>query len=65
MVAAQRFNQQHNQTDQTVYGCITTGAEWKYFKLVDRNFYIDLDQYYIDNTNKIMAVFERMTTAEP
>ena len=57
MVAAQRFNQRESSELSTVYGAVTTGALWKFLKLTGQTVFIDLDEYYVANYEKILAIF--------
>jgi hypothetical protein len=56
MVAAQRYNAQKQNDVEIVYGCVTTGTNWKFLKLYRQNFYIDVDEYYIDIPEKILGI---------
>jgi hypothetical protein len=56
MVAAQLFNQKHNTLIQTVYGCVTTGTNWKFLKLQDKTVEIDLNEYFINDIGKILGI---------
>jgi len=56
MVAAQRFNAEKNNKIETIYGCISTGTNWKFLKLTTTNFYLDTMEYYIQSPEKIMAI---------
>jgi hypothetical protein len=59
MVAAQQFNLEKKNSIQTIYGCVTTGSNWKFLKLVGHNFYIDMFEYYIENPAKIMSILNQ------
>jgi len=63
MVAAQRFNQQKNQPIEVMHGCITTGTNWKFLRLVGADFYIDTTEYYIQSLEQIMAIFAAIASA--
>ena len=41
MVAAQKFNQQQDQNIPCVYGCVTSGAQWRFLRLQENTLYID------------------------
>jgi hypothetical protein len=56
MVAAQRFNAEKKNDIETIYGCISTGTNWKFLKLTTTHFYIDTIEYYIQSPDKIMAI---------
>lgn len=55
MVAAQQLNVRSG-LHQPVYGCVTTGSEWKFLKLVDRTLEIDQHEYFINEVPRILGV---------
>ncbi|MEB3831207.1 hypothetical protein [Phormidium sp. CCY1219] len=56
MIAAQRFNQRDALELSTIYGAVTTGAIWKFLKLLGQTAFIDLDDYYITSYEKIIGI---------
>jgi len=61
MVAAKIFNESENNTKiNTIYGVVTTGTVWKFLKMQGLNVMIDLDDYFIENPDKIMAILLTM-----
>lgn len=60
MIAAQQFNTEEKQKIKTIYGIVTTGNAWKFLKLVERNVFIDMKEYHIDNTAKILGILAAM-----
>lgn len=62
MYAAQLFNQQHKRPTPIVYGCVTTGYEWLFLKLIDKTASIDLERYYINDTSLplLLGVFNHI-----
>jgi hypothetical protein len=56
MYAAQHFNQSHNNSLQSIYGTVTSGTNWRFIKLSAQTIYIDLDEYYLSNINKILGI---------
>lgn len=56
MLAAQMFNQQENNDIKTIFGTVTTGDIWKFLKLEGSNLFIDLNNYYIKEINKILGI---------
>ncbi|NEO00904.1 MAG: hypothetical protein F6K50_37430 [Moorea sp. SIO3I7] len=56
MVAAQRFNQQQDHDIDAIYGAVTTGTNWKFLKLVNQLVFIDLDDYYIKEIDRILGI---------
>lgn len=55
MVAAQILNQRQNNY-QIVYGCVTTGTNWKFMKLFDKIVEIDPNEYFLNNIGKLMGI---------
>lgn len=62
MVAAQRYNEQRNNPLPCIYGCVSTGSNWKFLKLSEKNLTIDQEEYYIDTPEKIMGILYAMLT---
>ncbi|WP_293128014.1 hypothetical protein [Microcoleus sp. bin38.metabat.b11b12b14.051] len=55
-IAAQIFNQRQENDIQTIYGVVTTGSIWKFFKLAGIAIEIDTDEYFINNVAKILGI---------
>jgi hypothetical protein len=64
MVAAKLFNEQEENNNSKIYGVITSGMAWKFIKLDNNTIYIDLKDYPIDNTNKIIGILAAMVRQE-
>ncbi|OQY47877.1 MAG: hypothetical protein B6242_03940 [Anaerolineaceae bacterium 4572_78] len=60
MIASQVFNQQKGNEIKYVYGIITTGVLWQFVKLEGNTAYIDIDDYHIGSSNKLMGVLLSM-----
>jgi hypothetical protein len=60
MIAARIFNARENQPYETIYGAVTTGHSWKFLKLEANHLMIDLEDYYIKNPRKIVAILSAM-----
>ena len=56
MVAVQRFNQNANQPQDPIYGCVTTGSLWRFLRLTGKGLDIDLDEYQIAQADNILGV---------
>ena len=56
MVAAQLYNDRKQNTLEIIYGCVTTGTNWKFLKLHGQDFYIDQEEYYADTPEKISGI---------
>ena len=55
-IAAPIFNQRQENDIQTIYGVVTTGSIWKFFKLAGTAIEIDTDEYFINNVAKILGI---------
>ncbi len=60
MYASNLFNEKEGLRLPAVYGAVTTGNAWKFLKLENNTVYIDLQDYYIDNVNKIIGILVKM-----
>ena len=60
MVAAQKFNQEQQQVD-AIYGCVTSGTQWRFLMLKDDVLTIDLNDYSLPPTGQILASLCWMT----
>lgn len=58
MVAAQLFNQREQNPIDTIYGVVTTGTNWKFLRLIDRQIEIDLKEYYLSEIDKILGILK-------
>ncbi|MGK7890604.1 MAG: hypothetical protein AB4042_14835 [Leptolyngbyaceae cyanobacterium] len=58
MIAAQQFNQRQEGLDSTqpIYGVVTTGTIWKFLKLVEQSLFIDVQDYYIKEVDKLLGI---------
>ncbi len=45
MVAAQLFNQRNGESNESIYGAVITGRDWKFLKLIDKTIWIDKRGY--------------------
>lgn len=59
MLAAQLFNQEEGNEIKTIYGAVTTGDIWKFLKLEGCDVFIDLNNYYIKEINKILGILSQ------
>ena len=59
MLGAQRFNQQQDDEIEAIYGGVTTGNAWKFLKLVNQTAFIDLNDYYIKEVDKILGILTK------
>jgi len=64
MLAAQRFNAEKGNNISAVYGATTTGTEWQFLKLTDKNLQIDMEIYPIQQCGKILGILSSMVNQE-
>ena len=55
MVAAQQFNQTAQNDIPVIYGCISSGTQWRFLKLEDSNLTIDLTDYALMPVGEILG----------
>jgi hypothetical protein len=58
MVAAQILNRRQDNGNQTVYGSVTTGTNWKFLRLFDTTVEIDPNEYFLNNIGKLMGILK-------
>lgn len=56
MVALQTFNQKAGKPYDPIYGCVTTGALWRFLRLSGKRLEIDLDEYQLAQADRILGV---------
>ena len=64
MLAAQRFNAEKGNNLPSIYGATTTGTEWQFLKLADKNLQIDMEIYPIQQCDKILGILSSMVSQE-
>jgi len=60
MVAANIFNKAEGNDVTHLYGAVTTGTAWKFIKMEGLEVLIDLDEYLIENPDKIVGILLEM-----
>ncbi len=63
LIAAYRYNQQEGAAVQTLYGCATTGVEWRFLVYQDNEIRIDEDRYLISELPQLLGVLQHIITA--
>jgi hypothetical protein len=56
MVAAQRFNQTHQNVIPCIYGSVSTGTAWRFLKLEDRTVTVDLTDYPVPPIEPVLSM---------
>lgn len=65
MIAAQLFNQRQGTVLDYIYGAVTTGTDWKFLKLCDRTIFIDKNDYFIKEVDKILGILTMTLKSKP
>lgn len=55
MVAAQQFNQAKQQPISRIYGCVSSGTQWRFLQLENQTVTIDLMDYSLPPVGQILA----------
>jgi glycerophosphoryl diester phosphodiesterase len=58
MIGAKIFNDKRNKNIPIIYGCVTTGKEWRFLRLEKDIIYIDNQSYYLENLPELLGVFQ-------
>ena len=58
MIAAQLFNANENKPIDKIYGCSSTGTEWRFLCLEGQKLTLDIDLYYINEPEKLLTVLQ-------
>jgi hypothetical protein len=62
MIAAKLLNERAVQPVKKLYGAVTIGNIWKFLKYERDIVYIDRQEYYISNSEKIIGILVAMAT---
>jgi hypothetical protein len=63
MVAAQAFNQINHQPVATIYGCVTSGTQWRFLQLQGKTLTIDLTDYPLPPVEQILGFLVWMASS--
>jgi hypothetical protein len=64
MIAANKLNQSEENNLKNIYGCVTNGNQWLFLQLTNNTVTVDLDEYYINQPEKIIGVFVNLIKLE-
>lgn len=56
MVAIQLFNERDGTPLPAVFGCVTSGSNWRFLKLEGSRLFIDRVEYYLHDLAKILGI---------
>ena len=60
MYAARLFNQRQNKPIHVIYGCVTTGELWQFFKLEGQVVYQDTTTFHLNDLPPILGILQFM-----
>lgn len=64
-VGAQRFNHRAGRTVDTIYGCVTTGINWKFLRLEGNCVTFDMSEYTIQQPGRVLGLLAHMIGLPP
>jgi hypothetical protein len=64
MIAAAQLNQSEGNNIENIYGCVTNRNQWVFLQLTGNLVVVDLDEYYINQPEKIISVFVSLIKSE-
>lgn len=56
LIAANMFNEKDHYHFPYLYGCSTTGVEWRFIQLIGNDLYFDIDRYSIYELPQLLGV---------
>jgi hypothetical protein len=56
MIAIRIFNEREGTTVPAVFGCVTSGTNWRFLKLEESKLFIDEPEYYLHDVSKIIGI---------
>jgi hypothetical protein len=60
MLGAQIVNERDGNRLLYIYGCVTTGNDWKFLKMQQKTIYTDITTYYLKDVGQILGIFQRL-----
>jgi hypothetical protein len=58
MLGAKLFNEKKGENIEVIYGCVTTGIDWKFMKLEGSNLTIDTEYYVSTDLPKLLGILQ-------
>lgn len=58
LIAANLLNQEEGHHFKTLFGCSTTGTEWRFLKFENNVIILDTERYFITNLPKLISVLQ-------
>jgi hypothetical protein len=63
--AAKLFNERAGEPDRPVFGCVTSGNDWQFFRLDGSEVVLDRKLWYLDQVGGILAVLQAILAQDP
>lgn len=60
MYAAQRHNQIEGKEVPFIYGCASTGGDWKFLRLEGKKVFVDTETYYLVQLPQLLGIFHQI-----
>jgi len=60
LIGASRLNEREKRVPPTLYGCSTTGIEWRFLKFENQVFTLDEARYLISDPGKLLGVLQHI-----
>ncbi len=58
LIAADILNQKDNYPFKTLFGCSTTGTEWRFLKLEGKKITLDINRYFLTDLTKLLSLLQ-------
>ncbi len=58
LIGAKMMNEKENKPVDTLYGCSTTGVEWRFLKYTNHQIIIDGTRYLINELPELLGVLQ-------
>ncbi|WP_375415674.1 hypothetical protein [uncultured Hymenobacter sp.] len=63
LLGARKLNELENNPLTVLYGCSTTGTEWRFLKLEGETITLDLPRYYLAELPQLLGVLQNIVIA--
>lgn len=63
LVGAQLMNEKQGKPMKYLFGCSTSGDVWKFVKLTEQRVIFDIDEYYLNEPEKILGILQQIVEA--
>lgn len=63
MVAIRLFNERDGTPIPAVFGCVTSGTNWRFLKLEGSNLFVDRPEYYLRDIAQVLGILVGITRA--